>query len=176
MEPNNISLDPSLLSRANRIFGRIALFAGLAFLLGGGYVIHRWHLDQFMFESETADGVVVENRAQEVNPQPGSSDLPYTSYQAIVRFKDRRGQILTYADWFGFGRASFHMGQTVRVLYDPRNPQHAMIDRGDKNYIVPGIVLFFGVCLVAGGLQRLAMTGPPPVLASSPITIQLGRR
>jgi hypothetical protein len=33
-----------------------------------------------------------------------------------------------------------------------------MIDRGEKNYVIPGIVLIFGVFMVAGGLQRLSMT------------------
>jgi hypothetical protein len=44
------------------------------------------------------------------------------------------------------------------VFYDPQEPQHAMIDRGEKNYVIPGIVLIFGVFMVAGGLQRLSMT------------------
>ena len=89
----------------------------------------------------------------------GKGNLPFTSYQAVVKFTDQRGQIVIYPDKFGFSRASFSVGQRVRIFYDPQNPEHAMIDRGQKNYVIPGIVCTFGGLMLLGGLQRLMKRG-----------------
>jgi len=147
-------LDPAFVIRAKRIIGVGSLIAGLAVLLAGGLFVHHNHFDQFLLNPAVAEGVVVENRAHEV-PATGKRDLSYTSYQAIVRFRDGRGEIVNYPDKFGFSRESFRVGQTVRVFYDPQNSEHAMIDRGPKNYIVPGIVCIFGGLMILGGFQRL---------------------
>lgn len=170
-----MAIDTEVLTRINRIFGLAALLAGLGVLAGGSVLIRRMHLNLLVSKSAAiADGIVIENHAKEVSPQPGSRELPYTSYQAVVRFKDEQGRMITFADSFGFNHASFARGQTVRVIYDPQDPQQAMIDRGEKDYIVPGIVLFFGVVLIAGGLQHLA--GGTPVTPSATVTAEIGRR
>src|SRR5437762_8065010 len=130
-------LDSAFLGQINRAFGVIGLVAGLAFILGGGFFIHHNHLDEFMLKPAVAEAEVVENRVKQVYPGTGSRTLPYTSYQAVVRFTDQQGQTVTYADKSGFSRPSFMVGQKVRIFYDPQNPQHAMIDRGPKNYAIP---------------------------------------
>jgi Protein of unknown function (DUF3592) len=99
---------------------------------------------------------VVENRSKQVYPGTGSRMLPYTSYQAVVRFTDQQGQTVIYADKFGFNPPSFRVGQNVRVFYDPQNPQHAIIDRGPKNYVIPLVCGVFGGIMILGSLQRLS--------------------
>ena len=149
-------LDSAFLGQINRAVGVIGLVVGLALILGGGFFIHHNHLDEFMLHSAVAEAEVVENRAKQVYPGTGSRTLPYTSYQAVVRFTDQQGQTVTYADKFGFSRPSFMVGQKVRIFYDPQTPQHAMIDRGPKNYAIPFVCAVFGGLMILGSLQRLS--------------------
>ena len=149
-------LDSTLISQINRAVGVIGLVVGLALILGGGFFIHHNHLDEFILKPAVAEAEVVENRSEQVYPGTGSRTLPYTSYQAIVRFTDQQGQTVTYADKFGFSRPSFMVGQKVRIFYDPQTPQHAMIDRGPKNYAIPFVCAVFGGLMILGSLQRLS--------------------
>ena len=158
MGTTKIRIDATTLRAVNRVFGVIGLLVGLVFLFVGGLWIHRQHLDAFLgliANSESAAGQVVENRPIRVYPGPSSRTLPYTSYQAVVRFTDHNGQTITFSDKLAFSRPSFSVGQEVRIFYDPRDTQHAMIDRGWKNFVIPGICLVFGGLIVLGSIQRL---------------------
>ena len=158
MGTTKIRIDGPTLGAVNRIFGVIGLLAGLAFLFVGGFWIHYQHLDAFLkliAKSESAAGQVVENRPVTVYPGPGSRGLSYTAYHAVVRFTDHHGETVTFTDKLGFSRASFSVGQELRIFYDPRNAQNAMIDRGWKNFVIPGICLIFGGLIVLGSIQRL---------------------
>src|SRR5438067_12423345 len=120
-------LDSAFLGQINRAVGVIGLVVGLAFILGGGFFIHHNHLDEFMLHSAVAEAEVVENRAKQVYPGTGSSTLPYTSYEPIVRFTDQQGQTVTYADKCGISRPAFVVGQQVSIFYVPQGPEHAII-------------------------------------------------
>jgi hypothetical protein len=130
----------------NRAMVVVSLAVGSAFLLVGGYWVHRMHLDQFIFNHATAQGQVVENRRNPVGR---------TSYRAMVRFSPRGGGDVTVADWIALNPASFGVGQSVTLFYDPEDPQSAMIDRGWKNYLAPGIPGVMGFLMILGGVQRL---------------------
>jgi hypothetical protein len=141
----------------NRVIGVVGLLAGVFFLLGGGFFLHRMHFDEFFFKRAVAHGRVLENRSKQISPKRnGRSYLPFVSYYAIVQFQSREGRTITYSDVLGFSTPSFRVGQDVIVFYDPEEPQHAMIDRGAKNYVIPGICLIFGGLMVLGSCQRLA--------------------
>ena len=158
MGTSKIRIDATTLGAMNRLFGIIGLLLGLAFLFVGGFWIHHQHLDSFLqliAKSESAIGQVVANRPVTVYPSPSSRSLSYTAYQAVVRFTDHNGQAITFTDKLGFARPSFSVGHQVRIFYDPRNAQHAMIDRGWKNFVIPGICLIFGGLIVLGSIQRL---------------------
>ena len=164
MDVRNIDL-----GKINRIVGVVALLAGSAALLGAGYFLHHTHLDEFLLPSAAvAQGQVIENRGKEVYPQGDTRELQFTAYQAIVRFSDQRGRAVTFADSISFNPPSFQVGQTVRVFYDPQQPQHAMIDRGQNNWVVPAIAGIFGGLMLLGGAQRLRRKGSAsPALDSS---------
>src|SRR5215471_19000426 len=158
MGTTKIRIDATTLHAVYRVFGVIGLLVGLGLLFVGGFWIHHQHLDSFLqliAKSESAMGQVVENRPVTVYPGPSSRSLSYTAYQAVVRFTDCNGQAITFTDKLGFARASFSLGQQVRIFYDPRNAQHAMIDRGWKNFVIPGICLIFGGLIVLGSIKRL---------------------
>src|SRR5712692_1518915 len=118
-------LDAASVSVINRVVGLIGLVAGLTFILGGGFMIHHNHLDQFLLNPAVAEGQVVENKSKQNYPGTGSRILPFTSYQAIVQFTDQQNQTVTYRDTFGFNPPSFQVGQSVRIFYDPQIPQRA---------------------------------------------------
>src|SRR5215467_581283 len=156
MGTTKIRIDATTLHAVNRVFGVIGLLVGLVFLFVGGFWIHHQHFDAFLgliAKSESVAGKVIENRPVQV--YPGSRTLPYTAYHAVVRFTDHEGQTITFTDKLGFSRPSFSVGQEVRIFYDPRDTQHAMIDRGWKNFVIPGICLVFGGLVVLGSIQRL---------------------
>src|SRR5215475_6657646 len=158
MGTTKIRIDGTMLGAVNRMFGVIGLLAGLAFLFAGGFWIHHQHLDAFLgliAKSESATGQVVENHPVTVYPGPSSRSLSYTAYHAVVRFTDHNGETITFTDKLAFSRPSFSVGQEVRIFYDPQNAQHAMIDRGWKNFVIPGICLIFGGLIVLGSIQRL---------------------
>ena len=158
MGTTKIRIDGTMLGAVNRMFGVIGLLAGLAFLFVGGFWIHNQHLDAFLkliAKSESAAGQVVENRPVTVYPGPGSRTLSYTAYHAVVRFTDHKGQTITFVDRLAFSHPSFSVGQNVTIFYDPRDAQNAMIDRGWKNFVIPGICSVFGVLIMVGSIQRL---------------------
>jgi hypothetical protein len=142
----------------DRVVAVVGLVAGVLILLGGAYFLRRTHLDEFVFRRAVAQGRVVENRSKQVSPRRtnGISDLPFVSYHAMVQFPSGDGQTVTHEDVLGFSRPSFRVGQEVTVFYDPKEPQHAMIDRGVKNFVIPGICLIFGGLSILGSCQRLA--------------------
>jgi len=171
MASPELPIDARTISRVNLIIGAISLLVGIAFLVGGGWWIHRNHLDEFVgliAKSDTAEGTVIENRAIKVHPAPASRTLSYTCYRAIVTFSDGNERIVTLADQIAFNPPSFRVGQKVRILYEQQNPQHAMIDRGWRNFIIPAICLVFGGLTVLGGLQRIARPELVPPQPSNP--------
>jgi len=94
----------------NRVMVVVSLAVGSAFILVGGYWVHRLHLDEFIFNRATAQGQVVENR---------KNLRGRTSYKAMVRFNAHGGGDVTVADWIALNPASFSVGQNVTLFYDP---------------------------------------------------------
>lgn len=137
--------EPAVISAINLAMVVISLAVGSAFILVGGWFVHRHHLDEFIFGRATAQGRVVENY-----PSTGGS-----TYRAIVYFRAQDGRDVTVGDWISLNPPSFRVGQSVTLFYDPKDPQHAMIDRGWKNYLPLGIPGVMGFLMILGGIQRL---------------------
>src|SRR5690242_8709631 len=123
----------------NRVMIQISLAAGSAFIVVGGWLVHRFHADEFMFDRATAQGEVVEYTPVDI-PSSITEQFPGGPLsRAMVRFRTHDGTDVTFGDWIVWDTPSFRVGQSVGVFYDPREPEHAMIDRGWKNYLAPGI-------------------------------------
>ena len=148
--------EPAGLAVFTRVMILISLVIGSAFIVVGGWWVHRSHADEFIFSRVAAQGQVVENRPVYVaSSSTGRGFLGGTFYRAIVRFRAQGGRDLTVDDWIALHPPSFRVGQSVTLFYDPEDPQHAMIDRGWKNYLAPGIPGVMGFLMILGGLQRL---------------------
>jgi hypothetical protein len=159
MQPGGAA-DPGRFAVINRVIALISLAVGSALLLVGSWWIHRFHMDEFIFNRATAQGQVVENRKDYVVSSRTGQLLGKTFYRAMVRFNTQGGGQTTVGDWIALRPPSFSVGQAVTVFYDPEDPQHAMIDRGWKNYAVPGIPGVMGFLMILGGLQRLHRSTP----------------
>ena len=145
--------DPAVISAINLVLVVISLAVGSAFILVGGWFVHRFHMDEFIFGRATAQGRVVENY-----PGRGVSGDP--TYFAIVYFRTQDGRDVTIDDWIAWNPPSFRVGQSVTLFYDPDDPQHALIDRGWKNYLPLGIPGVMGFLMILGGIQRLLRALP----------------
>jgi hypothetical protein len=131
------------------MLGAIGVVVGTCVLAGGALWIHRNHLDTFLTGRAVAQGQVIENRAEVfyTHGRTTGSSESHRSYRAIVRFTPEGGEAVTLADRFAFNHPSFRAGQAVIVFYDPQHPEHAMLDRGWKNYLP---LLF---CAIVAGLM-----------------------
>lgn len=150
------------LASIDRAMALVSLAAGLAFLFGGGWFIHRLYLDEFLLDHATTQGQVVQNKAMFVagHRTAGTSSrfMGGWFYRAIVRFRPPGEGDITLEERVAWVRPLFAIGQKVRILYDPTNPRHAMIDRGWKNYVAPGLVGVLAFLMILGGVQRLSRT------------------
>ena len=147
-----MNLDAATMDRIKQGITAVALLFGLSLLLGGGYFLEQQR--EFIARSVAAEGQVIENERVQWTANNGRG-FSHTSYRAIVRFTDQRGQAVLYHDKFAFNPPSFHAAQSVTIFYDPQNPQNAMIDRGAKNYLIPGIALALGALITLSWLPRV---------------------
>lgn len=142
-----MSLDAATMDRVRQGITTVSLLFGLTLLLGGGYFLERQR--EFIARSVSAQGRVIEN--ERVRGRSSSR----SSYRAIVKFTDHHGEPVLYHDGIAFNPPSFHVGESVTIFYDPQNPQRAMIDRGAKNYLIPGIAFGLGGLITLSWLPRL---------------------
>ena len=89
--------------------------------------------------STSTTGVVV--ALQKRNFDPGSGDV----YCPTVEFTTASGKTVQFDSAFGTMPASHKVGQTVKVFYDPENPESAEIDSGLTKWLAPGCFLAFAV-------------------------------
>jgi hypothetical protein len=89
--------------------------------------------------STLASGVVVALQKQIINP--GTSGV----YCPTVEFANASGETVRFESAYGSMPASYKVGQTVKVRYDPQKPDAAEIDSGVSNWFAPGCLLAFAV-------------------------------
>lgn len=89
--------------------------------------------------STLASGVVVALQKQVLNP--GSSGV----YCPTIEFTTASGEDVRFESSYGTMPASHKVGQVVRVLYDPKNPNSAEIDSGLSKWLVPGCLMIFAI-------------------------------
>jgi Protein of unknown function (DUF3592) len=100
--------------------------------------------------STFASGVVVELQKRVFNP--GSAGV----YCPVIEFRTGSSQVVRFESSFGTMPATHRVGQTVRVFYNPKEPQTAEIESGLSSWLVPGCLLalvvfgvFFSVMFLA---------------------------
>jgi hypothetical protein len=98
-----------------------------------------------------ADGTVVRIESKS---NPGSEGNQ-TTYDSVVRFETASGREVAFRDSIGSSHPIDERGEIVRVIYDPADLEHAIIDRGIWNWAIPGGCGSFGALILAASLLGL---------------------
>nr|WP_081359048.1 MULTISPECIES: DUF3592 domain-containing protein [Rhizobium/Agrobacterium group] len=127
-----------------KLVGAFLFVFGLAFVATGAGIAYFDR--QFYASGSKAKGVVVDLARKSDNDHDG------TTYAAIVRFTDARGQQQEMADHVSSNPPRFSRGDTVDVYYDPQSPSNARIDDAFGRYFLPGMFAGMGTLFaVIGG-------------------------
>ena len=119
-----------------------------------------WGVSNLVFQAKAsvADGVVVKVDKVVDHRWTGSGDraryVERTRYYPFVRFVTASEQVVQYSDGSGSNPPAYRVGDSVRVLYDPANPQKARLDTwssgrsGSTVMIIIGVVIILSVGVV----------------------------
>jgi hypothetical protein len=106
---------------------------------------------RFLATASTADGAVVD--------VDSDTHEETTDYNLVVRFVTASGQVVQFRSAEGHSPPPESVGDSVRVLYDPANPQRARLDTWggrwaeDTAKIIIGMVFFsLGAVILVGAL------------------------
>ena len=129
--------------------GRPQILVGI-FLLAFGYWIGHDHC-RLVFLGMKTQGKLVGYQARDLNLNSGGSTFSDTAWMPVIEFH-ADGQTVRFKDWVG-SNFRIPMGGFVQILYDPRHPSNAMIDRPVMNWIPWGPMMGVGTLLLISGLR-----------------------
>ncbi|MGV7222625.1 MAG: DUF3592 domain-containing protein [Nitrospinales bacterium] len=106
----------------------VMLLIGLALLCGGIYLGN----EQYKMEQVgvSAEGSVIRFERVTNHSSEGNS----FTYYPVVRFEDEQGNAVTFKSRVGSSHPTNEQGDIVSVIYNPQNPEKAMIDSGWWNW------------------------------------------
>jgi hypothetical protein len=78
-------------------------------------------------------------------------------YAPVFQFKTTSGESIQFAGLVYSNPPQFHAGQEVDILYDPKNPKRARINKGTGLYFVP--LLLVGIGLLFFGIGAVMLFG-----------------
>lgn len=121
---------------ANRLkIGCVAILTNLffaAFCLWGVYAGYAsWQLQT---RGETAQGTVIRLDEQ------GDADGGCCTYVPVVEF-EAGGRLYSIEGNNASDPPAYRMGESVRVIYDPSNPEKAQIDKWSERWLFPILII-----------------------------------
>ncbi|TEU01117.1 MAG: DUF3592 domain-containing protein [Anaerolineales bacterium] len=122
------------------------LYLGVRGLLTSEYLVNN---------SNETQGVVIEHKYRYV-PDPEGGSFNYVFYDPIVEFTTHRGEEVTFIYEINVDPPIYEVGDSVEILYDPRNASQAIIRSWDRlwkqpvEYLVVGFIPF--VVLIPWGI------------------------
>jgi hypothetical protein len=130
---------------AGRILpGLIATTLGAIFSAIGGCWMY--NATRFNAVAEKAEGVVIRLDTRESHDRGRVS----RTFVPVVEF-EAAGRKITFTGSVGSAPAAYKVGERVKVVFAPGNPDDARIDSFWEQYVMPGIFLGVGViCLLIG--------------------------
>jgi predicted outer membrane repeat protein len=133
------------------VVGCLLSFLAIGFLIGAivTYVKQR----QKFAERASTTGVVLslEMRSNTASQNGG------VIYCPLVEFKTNQGETIQFESEFGTLPASHQVGQTVKVSFNPLDPQKAEIDSTMNRTINSLVLAFMGLILLCIGLFFLVL-------------------
>ena len=139
------------------LIGLLFVLIGIAVLISG--VVGAVKQSRESARRVAATGVVVDLVRRVV--RPGSAGI----YCPTVDFITATGQTVRFQSEFGTMPASYQVGQSIAVRYNPDNPQEAEVDSATSRWLVPGCMIGMGVLFLGMGLVFMVIG--IAVLASS---------
>jgi hypothetical protein len=133
-----------------RWFFAIFLAVGLGCLTGAAFVYR--HAQAFAGRAERAEGRIVDvvYRSARAGERQGT-------YTSVFRFTTRDGRTLQARASVAGSSARHRVGDPVSVLYDPRDPQEAMVDSFVDRYFLLIVLLPLGLVFTAFGAPMLVI-------------------
>ena len=113
---------------------------------------------RFIATAVEARGVVVE--VAEVREYDSDLERDVTRPYPVVEFVTARGQVVRYQPPMSSNPPDYRLGGPLKVLYDPADPQHAVLDTWDD-------VWKMGVVFVSVGLLLMAFNAAVYLLVRS---------
>jgi Protein of unknown function (DUF3592) len=104
----------------------------------------------FLSSAVATDGVVLSRFSRDVPTEDGMETRPYP----VVQFTTARGEIVRFDAGLSSEPPSFHVGGSVRLLYDPANSHHVRFNTWTNRF-------GYGILLVAGGVFDVALVVTP---------------
>jgi hypothetical protein len=123
-------------SGVNRLYIGCATILGnlffLAFCLWGAYAAYNsYNLGK---NGETTTGIVIELE------ESTDSDNSCCVYSPVIEF-DANGQTYTFESDNASYPPEYEVGEEVRVLYNPSNPNNAQINKASERWLMPVLVI-----------------------------------
>lgn len=131
-----------------RWFFALFLAVGVICLTASGLVYR--HTQAFAGRAERAEGRIVDVVYRSARPGERLG-----SYGSVFRFTTRDGRTVQATASVRASTSRHRVGDPVRVLYDPHNPQNALIDSFVDRYFILIVLLPIGVGFMAVGLPGL---------------------
>jgi len=131
-----------------RWFFALFLAVGVICLTASGLVYR--HTQAFAGRAERAEGRIVDVVYRSARPGERLG-----SYGSVFRFTTRDGRTVQATASVRASTSRHRVGDPVRVLYDPQNPQNALIDSFVDRHFILIVLLPIGVGFTAVGLPGL---------------------
>jgi hypothetical protein len=125
---------------------------GLGMLVGSFFIFSS--TSRFIAGAVEAEGQVVALDRSRSSSSSGSSS---TTYRPVVEFISSKGKRIEFTSNVGSNPPSHRVGESVRVLYDPANPDSARIESFFQLWFVFIIFFVLGLLLAAIGLTMILM-------------------
>jgi len=146
MSSADMAMDQRRIARVSVIVSVVMIVLGIAGIAGSA-----WWEDRrisFVQSAVAAEGHVVD--------LVESRDSDSTTWAPLVEFKPVSSPgTVRFRHSVSSSHPSWHVGDSVEVLYDPKNASQAMIDQGRWNLIVPLIPGAIGVVFALLGINAL---------------------
>jgi len=128
----------------------LRVFRLIQFVVGLGLVVFSCYIGKnnfyLIWKGVRTQGTIVDFKQVYWTSQSGSGTTTHSPFMPIVEFQSNN-QIVRFQDNMGSNSAA-GLNSQITVLYDPANPDHAIIERPILNWMPWGPMLAMGIFLL----------------------------
>jgi hypothetical protein len=126
------------------VIGAVILIVGIVMLI---------RERSFLHGAETAEGTVIGTNPTSTTDSEGLSSM---NYHAVVQFTSA-GKTVQFMDPLGTDPPTYREGDTVKVRYDPSDPDHAQISSALRQWGLSAFLIVFGGAFFAMGVAAVLL-------------------